>query len=149
MFYIFFDVDGVLNRESDWKSRFSIRESCVKAFAGIAHAAEKAYGEVRLVIISTWRAGISRDGSNVSAQLKGLYAALQKEGLSVYGSTPVSDKGRQAEVEYYIRRNSVQNYLVIDDDPSLFTNPERLNMLVPDYKSGLTDKDVKIAKKMI
>lgn len=30
--YVFFDIDGVLNKKSDWKNKYSIDIDCVKVF---------------------------------------------------------------------------------------------------------------------
>ncbi|MCR5670747.1 MAG: hypothetical protein K6G10_07045 [Butyrivibrio sp.] len=147
MFYIFLDIDGVLNKESDWKIKYSIDKSCVNALKDISMLCEKQYGDIRIILSSTWKAGISKDGSSI--QIKNLQEALATVGLAIFESTPMSNKGRQAEIEYFIRRNSVQHYLVIDDDLSLFEEPKRLNLLVSDYKKGLTKDDVKTVKKML
>lgn len=42
-----------------------------------------------------------------------------------------------------IRRHGVGEYLVLDDDPSLFPEPESINLYVVDAEIGLTEKDVK------
>lgn len=59
-------------------------------------------------------------------------------------------KTRQEEIEYYIRRNNIQNYLILDDDESLFPEKEKIDIFFTDYKKGLTDSDVKqIVKKYL
>ena len=35
-YYIFFDVDGVLNRKSDWKQSFTLNPECIEVF-GVLH----------------------------------------------------------------------------------------------------------------
>lgn len=147
MIYVFFDVDGVLNKESDWKNKFYVDTSCVKVFGELCRNLEKIYGEVRPVLISTWRAGISKSGTD-AVQIGKLEETLAGEGIKIYGATPVTDKGRQAEVEYYIRRNSVGKYIVIDDDLSLFCEPGKLNIFVPDYRTGLVQGDIKKIMKL-
>ena len=148
MIYVFFDVDGVLNKESDWKNKFYIDTSCVKVFGELCRKLEKKYGEVRNVLISTWRAGISKSGTDAE-QINGLRTTLEQAGIRIYASTPVTDKGRQAEVEYYIRRNQVSKYIIIDDDLSLFDNPKKLKIFVPDYRTGLVQGDIKKIMKLI
>lgn len=148
MIHVFFDVDGVLNKESDWKNKFYIDASCIKVFGQLCRKLEEKYGEVRNVLISTWRAGISKSGTDAE-QINGLRASLAREGIRIYASTPVTDKGRQAEVEYYIRRNQVSKYIIIDDDMSLFDNPKKLKLFVPDYRIGLVQGDIKKIIKII
>lgn len=148
MLYVFFDVDGVLNKESDWKNKFYTDASCVKVFGELYRKLEKKYGEVRNVIISTWRAGISKSGTDAE-QINGLRTSLAQVGIKIYATTPVTDKGRQAEVEYFIRRNQVSKYIIIDDDLSLFENPKKLKIFVPDYRIGLVQGDIKKIMRLI
>lgn len=148
MFYIFFDVDGVLNKESDWRNKFYIDEYCVDVFAKLCGKIKHKKGSVSLVLISTWRAGISKSGTD-SEQIRGLTDKLRARGLTITGQTPVSNKGRQAEVEYYIRRNPVDEYIIIDDDLSLFEEPDKLAIYAPNYKTGLIDSDIKKILKII
>ena len=143
---IFFDVDGVLNTKADWQYKYVINPDCVRAFAELVKALSKSM-PVQLIICSTWRAGIGSDG-NDSRQMQNLSKALSAYGLKISGSTPLSNKDRQAEIEYFIRRNNIQNYLILDDDPSLFTSPETLTLYVPDYHTGLTMADLKPIIKM-
>lgn len=148
MIYVFLDVDGVLNKESDWKNKFYLDISCVKVFGELCRELGKLYGEVRTVLISTWRAGISKSGTDAK-QIGRLEECLAKEGIRIYGTTPISEKGRQAEVEYYIRRNHVSKYIVIDDDLSLFSEPEKLKLFVPDYRTGLVQGNIKKIVKLL
>ncbi len=126
-YYIFLDIDGVLNRERDWKrGLYSLNAECVNFFLAYLEKLKNP----RVVLISTWRNG---DGIK---ELE-LY-------FSIYDRTPNSDNGRQSEIEYYIRRNEVKEYIIIDDDASLYYAPEKVKIYIPDYKTGLTQKDIKI-----
>lgn len=148
--YVFFDVDGVLNKESDWVKKYSLDYICVKEFSKLNSILKKQYNYVRYVIISTWRTGLNRGDEQLgSNQILNLKKVLSNEGIAIYDSTPLSDKGRQAEIEFYIKRNNVKEYIVIDDDLSLFDRPQKLKILVPDYKTGFTEKDLKKALKII
>ena len=141
--YIFLDIDGVLNAKPDWTIKFSIRESCLMALKECVKQLRKIYPEIRVVICSTWRAGKSVNGDSDAKQYLVLRNKLQDIGIDIYGETPISNKGRQAEVEYYIRRNAINYSLIIDDDPSLYDDISRLNFYKPDYRTGLKKEDVK------
>ena len=52
------------------------------------------------------------------------------------------------EIEYYIRRHSISSYIILDDDESLFPYPERINLYLTNYKTGLTESDIKKLKKI-
>ena len=83
---------------------------------------------------------MSSRGNNLSVK-------LEEYGLYIEDSTPITSKTRQEEIEYYIRRHNIVEYIVLDDDESLFPWPERINLYLTDYNNGLTDKDVKMILK--
>ena len=141
LLYIFFDVDGVLNKESDWHNKVYVDPACVKVLGRIKDTLKQTYAEIRFVITSTWRAGVSKSG-NDTKQIASLKEHLESVGIQIYDSTPISTKGRQAEICYYIRRNGVNDYVILDDDKSLFEAPEEINLYLTDYKTGLVDQDV-------
>ena len=151
-FTIFFDVDGVLNKESEWSHRTALNKDCLDAFQELfTLLRKKGYQKVEAVIISTWRGGRSGKGESGSdaPQYQALERELSKRGIEIAGATPITEKGRQAEVEYYIRRNEVEDYVILDDDRSLFEAPERLELYSPDYRTGLTRQDAKAIVKKI
>ena len=39
-------------------------------------------------------------------------------------------------------------YIVLDDDESLFPNPERINLYLTNYKTGITEPEIKKLKKI-
>lgn len=48
--FIFLDIDGVLNKESDWSKPFSLNSDCIRRFC------EK-NREARIILISSWKNG--------------------------------------------------------------------------------------------
>ena len=141
--YIFFDIDGVLNKESDWHvHHFSINDECFNVFKKIIDSLTDIYKtEPKLITCSTWRAGFNNrnENGNTSSLLE---TKFKENGLTIDGATPISNKTRQAEIEYYMRRNNVTSYIVIDDDESLDDRPSEINLYVPDYKKGLVKQDI-------
>ena len=140
--YYFLDVDGVLNKESDWRIPFSINDGCLKCFADLLSFDT----DPHIILSSTWRAGYTNTGV-MSARGNSLADKLAEYKLSVEDSTPITNKTRQEEIEYYIRRHEIKDYIILDDDESLFLCCERLNLYLTDYKTGLTGRDVKIIRK--
>lgn len=128
--YVFFDVDGVLNKKSDWKNKYSIDMDCVKAFSEIVKYYKSRYFEVRLVICSTWRLGLSNNINN-SEPIDKLKELLESMDLKIYDKTSRSQKSRQEEI----------------DDKSLFPCPDNVNLYCPNYLTGLTKKDLKNIRK--
>ena len=41
-----------------------------------------------------------------------------------------------------------EEYLVLDDDESLFPYPERINLYLTNYKTGITESDIRKLKKI-
>lgn len=134
--YYFLDIDGVLNKESDWKRPFILNDSCVQCFSKIIKKDKSPH----IILSSTWRAGYSNKGEKSSGNQ---LSKLEEYGITIEDITPISNKTRQEEIEYYIRKNAVKNYIILDDDESLFPWPDRINLYLTDYKTGLTEMDVK------
>lgn len=137
MFY-FLDIDGVLNKESDWKRPFTLNEKCLKIFSKLIKNDKDAH----IILSSTWRVGCNNRGVLLKNE-NDYIAKLDKYGIKIENSIPISGKSRQEEIEYYIRRNQVKNYIVLDDDLELFPWPERINLYVINYKTGIREEDVK------
>lgn len=144
MVYIFLDVDGVLNTESEWKRMYSLNERCIKAFA----KAVDACGEARIVLSSTWRNGFAYNRESLP-HIKTLQEELRKYGLSIYGKTPILPGGnREDEIKEFISVYEVSKYIVIDDDGSLYSH-ECENLLIVNAKKGFTDKCGREMKKLL
>lgn len=136
--YVFFDIDGVLNKKSDWKNKYSIDIDCVKVFSEIVKYYKSRYSEVRLVICSTWRLGWANNMNN-SAPIDKLKELFESMNLKIYDKTSISQKSRQEEID-------VKKYIILDDDKSLFTCPDNVNLYCPNYLTGLTKQDLKNIK---
>ena len=78
-----------------------------------------------------------------------LNTVLHKYNLGIYDSTVKSNRTRQEEIEYYIRRNGVNKYVILDDDASLFPDRSRINIYLTDYKTGLSSREVRAVIKSI
>lgn len=74
--FIFLDVDGVLNKQSDWKRPFSLNDECCYWFNTLI----KDLPNVKIVLSSTWRNGIARDGSR-AAHIDDLMIRLKAAGI--------------------------------------------------------------------
>lgn len=142
--YYFLDVDGVLNRESDWRIPFSLNKSCLDCFAKIISYDKNPH----IILSSTWRAGYTNTGV-LSTCGNILFDKLKEYGLQIEDSIPISTKSRQEEIEYYIRRHNISSYVVLDDDDSLFPWADRINLYLTDYKTGLTERDIKKIRRKI
>ncbi len=145
--YIFLDVDGVLNTAADWgKKLYSLNPKCVKTFCSLLGKIP----DPKIVLSSTWRNGIARDGST-AVHIGDLISALAPVGIKKLDKTGVSPDGsRTREIEHYLRRHPDDNYIILDDDPSLFDQgADTPHLFLVSAKTGLTESDVKkILKQM-
>ena len=146
--YIFLDVDGVLNTEADWARKvYSLNKSCTDAFGRLV----KSIPNPKIVLSSTWRNGIARDGST-AVHIDDLMQALAPAGIKELDKTAISPDGsRSKEIDYYLRRHPQDSYIILDDDPSLFEDRERTaHLYLTSSQTGLTENDVvKIIKRYI
>ena len=77
--FIFLDIDGVLNKESDWSKPFSLNSDCIRRFC------EK-NREARIILISSWKNGfISSHNEKNTPQIKELEAQLDRYGILFSG----------------------------------------------------------------
>lgn len=138
--YIFLDVDGVLNTEADWARKvYSLNKTCIEAFCRLI----KSVPNPKIVLSSTWKNGIARDGTT-TVIIDDLIRALSPAGIKQIDKTENSPDGsRSKEIDYYLRRHTEDSYIILDDDPSLFELGEKTRHLyLTSSKTGLTDRDV-------
>ncbi len=145
--YVFLDVDGVLNTEADWGRKvYSLNSACVAAFCRLL----KCLHEPKLVLSSTWRNGIARDGTT-AVHIDELLKVLEPAGINTLDKTGVAPDGsRTKEINHYLRRHSEDQYIILDDDPNLFDQKERTpHLYLTSSKTGLTEADVKKILKQV
>ena len=139
--YIFLDIDGVLNTKEDWTKRlYSLNAQCVKVFCELL----KNLDNPEIVISSTWRNGLARDGSTAT-HMEELLQVLNSVGITSVDKTAVSPNGiRSEEIDFYLRRHDEDEYLILDDDKDLFIQAEKTPCLyLVDSTKGITNNDVK------
>jgi hypothetical protein len=138
--YIFLDVDGVLNTEADWARKlYSLNTKCVGAFCKLLRSMD----DPKVVLSSTWRNGIAMDG-RTAVHIDDLLKALEPAGIKTLDKTGMAPDGsRTKEIEHYLRRHPVDNYLILDDDPELFDRKKKTpHLYLTSANNGLTDADV-------
>ena len=145
--YIFLDVDGVLNTEADWSRKvYSLDSRCVASFCKLLNELH----DPKIVLSSTWRNGIARDGAT-AVHIDDLINSLAPAGIKSLDKTGIAPDGsRTKEIEHYLRRHSQDDYIILDDDLSLFDQKSKTpHLYITSAKTGLTDTDVaKIIKQL-
>ena len=145
--YIFLDVDGVLNTEADWARKvYSLNSKCVESFCKLLNS----LNEPKVVLSSTWRNGIARDGTT-AVHIEDLIKSLEPAGIKSLDKTGVAPDGsRTKEIDHYLKRHSKDYYIILDDDPNLFELRENTpHLYLTSAKTGLTDADVKKILKLL
>lgn len=137
--YIFLDVDGVLNKKSDWTRPFVLNPECVKNFVELINQISNA----KIVLSSTWRNGIARDGSR-AAHVEDLMNALSSAGINTIDRTAnAPDGSRSKEIDYYLRRHERDSYIILDDDSSLFDEGAKTrNLYIINNECGFQKNDI-------
>jgi hypothetical protein len=145
--YVFLDVDGVLNTEADWARKvYSLDSKCVDSFCKLLNS----LNEPKVVLSSTWRNGIARDGTT-AVHIDDLIKALKPSDIKSLDKTGIAPDGsRTKEIEHYLRRHTEDSYIILDDDPELFEQRENTpHLYLTSSKTGLTDTDVKRILKLL
>lgn len=70
--YYFLDVDGVLNKASDWSQSFVINQQCFKNFIALLDCDP----DPHIILSSTWRNGYNNKGER-SVRANSLYQQLE------------------------------------------------------------------------
>lgn len=139
--YIFLDIDGVLNKQADWKKPYSLNPQNIKTFGD-------AFAEMRpiIILISTWKNGFILSGnSSNSPQIKELEKSLSGYGLRIAGKT--EGQSREKGINDFLKKHP-GDYIILDDDLSEY-NKKPGNLYLVDFKTGLTGKDAAKIKKII
>ena len=90
--YCFFNVDGLLNRSSDWKKPFTINYGLVNFFCHFL-----SQNNLIPILTSSWRIGFNGPGDeNNASYIKELEELFKAYGLKIYAKTPYL-KGRPRE----------------------------------------------------
>lgn len=135
--YIFLDIDGVLNNKEDWKNKYTFNSDCLFNFDLLLQKLKKKYKDIYIVLSSSWRLGVSEE------VLQPLTNILNKNNVQIVGCTPKSNKTRQEEILYYIKRNGIEKYIILDDDQTLFPDKNAVKIYFTNYLTGLTKNDIK------
>ena len=148
-FYIFFDIDGVLNSINSWDEKnFPINFECLKNFADAINFFKKKY-ETHLIMSSSWRDGFKMEDGTNSQEVQDILDKLKKFNLEVEDKTPFQfKKNRADEINFYIEEHNLQNFkcLAIDDTKNLFASPlaKNLKLYITDANFGFSKRDLKM-----
>lgn len=139
--YIFLDIDGVLNKESQWNVPYSLNDGCIKSFCRYI----KKVKNPKIVLTSTWKTGFEKNGKCLP-QVERLLDKLAVYGVDIYDKTLTApDNDRSKEIAYYLKRHPIEEYVILDDDKTLYSDKKHL--VIINYKVGFVDADIRKIKK--
>lgn len=144
---IFLDIDGVLNKKSQWKTLYSVNENCVKAFAELC---KKIPGNPVIVLTSSWRHGFVNTMDEENAPyIQNLEQIMDKYGIRITDKTPaLKGRTRDKEIERYLYFHPESRYVIIDDDKGEYGAIDRHNCFV-NAEYGFCETDIKRVMKCI
>ncbi len=123
---VFLDIDGVLNTvytKEYFEGCIGIDDKNLKAVAHFIEESNKVE-ETKIVLSSSWRMGINKDGQEIPNSYKYLTRKLNSVGLSIYDETPILNKNmgvsqRGKEIATWIlthmERGDAGAYVILDD----------------------------------
>ena len=141
--YIFLDIDGVLNKKSNWKTPYYLNAENINNFKAFL----KTVNNPKIVLISSWRKGFVRQYKYCTIQIQNLIDNLLP--YEIYGRTKELEDGRLAEIEDYLETHEKDSYIIIDDDVTEYPKKNVNGLLIVDKSVGFSKKDIKAAKKYI
>lgn len=140
---IFLDVDGVLNCEEDWHQPLTLNRSCVRAFQSALELVSTHFDEVSVILSSSWRLGWNP--TMQPRHLRELCRAIPIADITPQTQSALPKGQRGREIRYYLKRHTLDAYVVVDDDMGLFSLEDRKEMpiLQTDYRTGFMPADGK------
>lgn len=157
---IFLDVDGVLNSEEDLRVRVEngthqgllYAEVEDRPLVLLKKLVDKS--DAKIVVSSSWRIGCERSGRE-SIFGAGLYNKLVKRladyDLEPFDITPsLSNKQRGDEIREWMQNcnEDIESFVILDDDNDMCEFVDT-NLVLTDYKYGLTEELVEKALKIL
>lgn len=123
---IFLDVDGVLNKFSDYDvllddGYFRINRKLLERFLTLVKDTES-----QVVLSSSWR------------KLDGGRAFLEKLGITFVGETDGNGRFRGDEIQRYVDSHNITSYVILDDDSDMLEH-QKVNFVQTDPEYGLTE----------
>ena len=124
--YIFLDIDGVLNRSSQWRRMYQLDRNCIHAFASFVN---QRYPSHSIILTSSWKNGYDPAGKH-APHILDLIDCLKPFGMTIVGKTSIIDEtDRGLEINTFILQHHLEGHpcIVFDDDESLFEQTKLLN----------------------
>lgn len=147
IFYIFLDIDGVLNNETytlkcyeKHKQPMSMNwvpfdPKCIDNLYILCNMIKQLNMKPLIVLSSTWRLH--------EIDIEIVKARLAEYGLRIYDKTPYIDQERGKEIDYWLKQhNDYIDYLILDDESFDITGDLKQHLIKTTYKSGFNRRQL-------
>ncbi len=155
-FFIFLDIDGVLNTSNSFNTKYEIREENIKNLKQLTDKLSKSGYSPKIVLTSTWRLGYEKAYEKCSPQIQSLISKLTTHNLQIFDKTPIyKGKTRDMEISRFIKGYQLEkadfDYIILDDDVSVFDKDalEKLTFYKVNQNTGLARTDIDKIVKML
>lgn len=150
---IFMDFDGVVSLRRAWEAQPHISNNDLRWFdpaacARILQLCQRF--DYHIVVTSAWRKyGIER----ISACFEphGLLPFLHPDWRTqeIWPSGPLCVvQSRPSEITNWMARNPIEDFIILEDDPFLWTDEQKTRVITTEEKIGFTDNHLAIAVAM-
>lgn len=149
---IFLDIDGVLNKKSQWSRPYSLADDCIEQLAKLV----KETGAL-VILVSTWKTGLDipdnkivvvEQSENHTEQINRLIGKLEQYGVGISGKTShLPGRTRDREIERFLYFVEASTYVILDDDMSIYDSKEHIIKI--NENTGLTGSNVRNVMKLL
>lgn len=156
LFYIFLDIDGVLNNMNYWKECFSRHKvkgimsmncfpfdpKCLNNLMKLNQELEKQNYNVKIVLSSTWRL------SNLDIGI--VNSRLAEYGMRIFATTiSLSSRNRGLEIKDFLedeQYGKADNFLILDDEvKDIAEQFEEIHIIHTDFNMGFDNEKLQEA----
>lgn len=129
---IYLDIDGVLNKSSQWEKMYQLNADNISNFADLVIKLSKK-NDVSIILSSTWKNGfIKSEHPDNTPQIKELENELIKYNIRIAAKTPsYKGKCRDVEILSYQKYYESDYAIILDDSPEEFSKEY--------YKTGIVN----------
>lgn len=112
---IFLDIDGVLNSWRYDQVRMSLADNIDETRLPLLYQIVSST-DAKIVLTSSWRKHWERDSDKVDSIGQNLNQLFEENGLAIFDKTiESSDNNRTDEIRDWLAKNSVEQFVIIDD----------------------------------
>lgn len=142
--FIFLDIDGVLNKRSQWRIHsYPLDSGCIEDFCNFAnHIGGK------IILTSSWRKGfVCSHSSSNSRQIQELEKELDRYNIRISGKVSDNISDRTDAINQFLN-NHPDRYIIIDDDKNEF-NKLLKHLHLTNPETGFSQEDFECLKNLM